>query len=240
MGALEPAAAIEYGAILSLSPAAPITARDLGALRSALSTWVAEPTPPSTNSVFAVHNGLHGQLRLYLLGLVSVRIGDTTAAKQYADSLATAPGDSMRTLIAGNLARAIRARVIRRRGDPRAALAELGQPWIDPRTHRSHYSSILAQVADRYLMAELLQESGRLAEAAQVYSSVGDYSLDGLPYMPLTHLRRGDVYLQMGDRVRAADHYARFVQAWKECDPDLRPLRAAAEKKLAQLRSSRG
>jgi hypothetical protein len=89
-------------------------------------------------------------------------------------------------------------------------------------------------------MAELLQESGRLAEAAQVYSSVGDYSLDGLPYMPLTHLRRGDVYLQMGDRVRAADHYARFVQAWKECDPDLRPLRAAAEKKLAQLRSSRG
>lgn len=236
MGALEPAVAIEYGALLSLSPSSPMQTRDIAALRSALASWNAGPTPPSVNAVFAVHNGTHPQLRLYLLGLVSTRLADTSAALRYADSLATMPGDSTKTLLSGNLARAIRARVIHRRGDVNGALAALGQPWIDPRTHRSHYSSMLAQVADRYFMAELLREAGRFGEALDAYSAVGDYSLDGLMYMPLSHLKRGDIHLRLGDRKKAAEHYARFVHLWKDCDPSLRPQRLAAERRLAQLR----
>jgi DNA-binding SARP family transcriptional activator/tetratricopeptide (TPR) repeat protein len=236
MGTLEPAAATEYGAILSLSPGATTTPRDLGALRSALTSWDAAPTPPSASPVFGIHNGFHSQLRLYLLGLVSDRMGDTTAAKNYADSLATFPGDTLKVLLAGNLAHAVRARVIARRGNVAAALAELGHPWIDPRTHRSHYSSILAQVADRYFMAELLQRTGRFGEALEAYSAVSDYSLDGLMYLPMSHLRRGDIYLQMGDRARAVEHYAKFVALSKDCEPELVPLRNAAEKKIAALR----
>ena len=235
MAAIEPAAAIEYGAILSLAPGIVMSAQDLIALRSALRSWHAGPTPPSPSPVFGIHNDFHSQLRLYLLGLVSARLGDNTSALLYADSLSAMPADTLKTLIAGNLAHAVRARVLARRGDVNGALAELGQPWIDPRTHRSHYSSILAQVADRYFRAELLQRAGRFSEALDAYSSVSDYSLDGLMYLPMSHLHRGDIYLQMGNRDLARFHYARFITLWKDCDPELQPLRNAASKKLGEI-----
>ena len=237
MAALEPAAAIEYGAIYSLSPAARATTRDLTALRSALAGWDAKPTPPSTNTVFAVHNGRHETLRLYLLGLVNTRLGDTAAATRYADSLDAVQGDSIHVMLAANLARAVRARVVYARGDVNGALTELGQPWVDPLSHRTHYSAIFSQVADRYFMAELLEKSGRLGEAVRAYSAVGDYSTDGLAYLPMSHLRRGDIYLKMGDHARASLHYSRFVELWKDCDPNLKQLRDAAQAKVAQLRA---
>jgi predicted negative regulator of RcsB-dependent stress response len=55
-------------------------------------------------------------------------------------------------------------------------------------------------------------------------------------YLPMSHLRRGDIYLQMGDRARAVEHYAKFVTLSKDCEPELVPLRNAAEKKIAALR----
>jgi DNA-binding SARP family transcriptional activator/tetratricopeptide (TPR) repeat protein len=235
MASLEPAAAIEYGALYTLSPSARATSRDLVALRAALAGWDAAPTPPSANVVFGLHNGKHETLRLYLLGLVSSRLADTASALEYADSLARVGGDSIHSIVASNLARAVRARVTYARGDTNGALRELGQPWIDPRTQRTHYSAIFAQVADRYFMAELLEKSGQLGEAIRAYSSVGDYSTDGLIYMPMSHLRRADIYLRMGDRERAASHYAKFADAMKDCDPALRQLRNAAVAKVTQL-----
>ena len=235
MGALEPAAATEYGALLSVAPFLPPDRDALIALRSALSGWNAAPTPPSSNSVFAVHDGMHPQLRYYLLGLVSERLGDTTAALRYADSLTSAPPDSARPLLARNLARGVRARVIRTRGSSSAALAELGEPWLDPRTHGSHRSSIFSQVAERYLRAELLRESGRIVEAIDAYGAVADYSVDGLMYSGPAHLRRAEMYEQMGDRAKAAQHLRRFIDTWRDCDPALRPMRESAERRLAQL-----
>ena len=239
MAALEPAAAIEYGAVYTLSPAARATVRDLIALRAALAGWDAKPTPPSSNSVFGIHNGRHETLRLYLLGLVSARLSDTASASRYADSLSAITGDSVHALLAQNLSKAVRARVLHARGDVQGAIEQLGQPWIDPRTHRAHYSPIFAQVADRFFLAELLEKAGRYGESLAAYSSVGDYSTDGLVYMPTTHLRRGDIYMKMGERERAAEHYARFVELWKDCDPNLRQLRTAAEAKVTQLRGAR-
>ena len=237
MAAIEPAAAIEYGALLGLSPAASASPDDLRSLRSALQAWNAAPTPNSASPVFGIHNGFHSQLRLYLLGLVSVRLNDQSMALAYADSIAAMPADTIKTLLGQNLAHAIRARVLAQRGDVNGALSELGQPWIDPRTHRSHYSSILAQVTDRYFRAELLQKAGRLAEAIDAYSAVSDYSLDGLMYLPLSSLRRGDIYLQMGNRPEAIRNYQRFIDLYKDCDNQLKPLRDAVVRKAAQLRN---
>ena len=235
MGSFEPAAATEYGALLSIAPFLPLDRDGLTALRSALVGWDAGPTPPSSNSVFAVHDGLHGQLRYYLLGLVSARLGDTTAALRYADSLVAMQGDSTKSMLARNLARGVRARVIRQRGDAASALEELGQPWLDPRTHSSHRSSIFSQVADRYLRAELLHEVGRFAEAINAYSAVADYSVDGLMFSGPSHLRRAEAYMKLGDRTKAAAHLRRFIDIWRDCDPSLKPMRDAADKQLAQL-----
>jgi hypothetical protein len=43
------------------------------------------------------------------------------------------------------------------------------------------------------------------------------------------------LYEQRGDRERARHHYARFVELWKECDPELRPMVIEVQHKLPGL-----
>ena len=53
--------------------------------------------------------------------------------------------------------------------------------------------------------------------------------------LALAHRRLGELYEQRGDRERARDHYARFVELWRECDPELRPAVIEVKKRLRQL-----
>jgi hypothetical protein len=42
------------------------------------------------------------------------------------------------------------------------------------------------------------------------------------------------------DTKKAMYHYGRFVELWKDCDPELRPLVDAAAERLGQLESIAG
>ena len=57
---------------------------------------------------------------------------------------------------------------------------------------------------------------------------------DGTQLAP-AHKRLGELYEQRGDRERARDHYARFVELWKDCDPELRPAVNEVKQRLTQL-----
>jgi eukaryotic-like serine/threonine-protein kinase len=49
------------------------------------------------------------------------------------------------------------------------------------------------------------------------------------------HERLGALYDQLGDRPRAAQHYARFVELWQNADPELQPRVQAAQSALVRL-----
>jgi eukaryotic-like serine/threonine-protein kinase len=55
---------------------------------------------------------------------------------------------------------------------------------------------------------------------------------DGTQLAP-AHKRLGELYEQRGDRKRARHHYARFVELWRECDPELRPAVIEVQQKLS-------
>jgi tetratricopeptide (TPR) repeat protein/tRNA A-37 threonylcarbamoyl transferase component Bud32 len=57
---------------------------------------------------------------------------------------------------------------------------------------------------------------------------------DGTQLAP-AHKRLGELYEQRGDRVRARNHYNRFVELWQECDPELRPAVLEVKQRLLQL-----
>ena len=42
------------------------------------------------------------------------------------------------------------------------------------------------------------------------------------------------IYERLGDQEAAAHHYARVIDLWKDCDPELRPLVEAAERALGR------
>jgi tetratricopeptide (TPR) repeat protein/tRNA A-37 threonylcarbamoyl transferase component Bud32 len=54
-------------------------------------------------------------------------------------------------------------------------------------------------------------------------------------WRPQAYLRLGELYEEKGDRGRAASYYRRFVDVWKDADPELQPQVNAARRRLAAL-----
>ncbi len=59
----------------------------------------------------------------------------------------------------------------------------------------------------------------------------------GFAYAPLGLLESARIYEKLGRRDEAIRDYERFVELWKDCDPELRPQRAEAEARLEALRN---
>jgi hypothetical protein len=68
-------------------------------------------------------------------------------------------------------------------------------------------------------------------EALQAYRGIADQLFhSGAP----AHLRLAEIYEGQGEREKAAEHYARFAELWKDCDPELRPLVEEARRRMAK------
>jgi len=59
-------------------------------------------------------------------------------------------------------------------------------------------------------------------------------------WLPRIYQRLGELYEQRGDRAKAMDYYGRFVDLWKDCDPELRPAVARARAALKRLSAEEG
>jgi tetratricopeptide (TPR) repeat protein len=56
----------------------------------------------------------------------------------------------------------------------------------------------------------------------------------------LTLERLGQLYDERGDWEKAAEYYARFVELWKDADPELQPRVEAAQQRLDEIFAARG
>lgn len=64
------------------------------------------------------------------------------------------------------------------------------------------------------------------------------FSLEVLPRDLPAYLRRlGELYEQKGNRAKAVEYYSRFVELWKNADPELQPRVAEIRARVARLRS---
>jgi tetratricopeptide (TPR) repeat protein len=65
-------------------------------------------------------------------------------------------------------------------------------------------------------------------------STLGRLGTDGF-FLAASYKRLGELWEAKGDRVKAAHYYAKFVDLWKDADPDLQPKVAEVRKRLARL-----
>ena len=56
-----------------------------------------------------------------------------------------------------------------------------------------------------------------------------------LPWYPLVLRRLGELYAARGERQRAADYYTKFIDLWRDADPELQPQVRAARAARARL-----
>ena len=230
---MEPDWPIEARALFAANAIVPVAAAELTALRDSIARGTPHAVP--AGSVFAYHTTLHPQMRSYLLGLLSVRLGEPARAAQYAaelERLSDTPSDSG---FGRAFAYVVRAEIARAAGDTETAL-QLVSRYPFNRAPPLDMQIFFASAHPRFLRAELLYALGRDQEALQWFGSFPEPSARDLMYLAPAHLRRGEIYERLGNRPSAIAYYSRFIQLWKDCDPELRPLVARAELAVARLK----
>ena len=229
--------ALEYGTLLELAPIVAAPRATLEAAQRALERLHVSAIPATTQLTvfFSAHDGFHGLLRAYLVGLISARLGDAATAGRYAATLAQETGPPTAAALPRDLGLEIRAEVARREGARARALALLrqttGETWYE-----YHFNSpMFSQSRARYVRAELEAAEGDARRAIALFSGFEGFSAYDLIYAGPAHLRRGALYERLGDRPAAAVHYARFVQLFQDCDPEFRSLVDSARAGLARV-----
>jgi tetratricopeptide (TPR) repeat protein len=75
----------------------------------------------------------------------------------------------------------------------------------------------------------------------ELEAAVSDPYMDRLDIDPTilagSHKRLGELYDAKGDRDRAISHLSKFIELWKNADPDLQPAVSDAKRRLAKLQA---
>jgi tetratricopeptide (TPR) repeat protein len=57
-------------------------------------------------------------------------------------------------------------------------------------------------------------------------------------YLAGTYKRLGELYEAQGERAKAGSMYAKFVELWRDADPEVQPKVSEARERLARLRAA--
>jgi tetratricopeptide (TPR) repeat protein len=227
-------AALELRSLLVVLPILPVSRAALEDVRAARERWQPGGYQSADDIHWKTHLGLHPALRLYELGLVSARLGDTLAVLAYVRRLEPAPNDSLggdtRRVARETFAHSLRARVADARGRTQEALTELERadwPRIAP--------SFMSEALDRDYRADLLQRLGRLDDARGWYRSIAQRATYELPYLAPSRLQLARLAESERAPDLAARHYRAFLRTWHSPDPDLAPQVHTAQQRLSAL-----
>jgi len=234
--ALDPDVATEARALLAALPFGPDGAVGGRAAEAALQSSDGVTTTRPRYPWLAVYDGLHGILREYLLGLLALRRGDAVATRQRAaalDAQGQGQGGEARELARG-LAESLRGHMAAGGGDATEALARFDAARLQV-SEGLLESQIGSQAFERWARAELLFRTGRLSEALPWYATLAETSIDGLIYLAPAESRQAEISERLGDPAGAIAHYRRFLELWREADPELAPWVAHAQSRLQAL-----
>jgi tetratricopeptide (TPR) repeat protein len=143
--------------------------------------------------------------------------------------------------VAQDHAHGLRAHIAWALGSPEEALDEFQKverdgPWLEGRPY--WFSPFLYQSYERFITARALQELGRNDEALAWYDSfsafLGYHFIFKAPFL----FNRAEIYESLGQPEKAIEHYSRFIDLWKDCDPALRPRVEEAKRRLARVREA--
>jgi DNA-binding SARP family transcriptional activator len=221
----------EIGRAAACDPGAALELRALLASQSFLTLGrTAEPADLARSLGLAPDSIVPPFERTYYAGLVAIDAGDTLITAGASRALLAAADSTSAGDLARTFGRSLRARLLLTAGRPVEALAELeGAGW--ERTARLS----VAEVSDRFLRAELLHQLGRDDEAIGWYRSIAERASYELMYVAPAERQLGAIYAARGNRAAAREHYGRFIDLWRNADPELQPVVAEAERALAAV-----
>jgi tetratricopeptide (TPR) repeat protein len=219
--------ALELRSLFAAFSFLPMPREEIVEARETVRGWTPAADPPDQAEHTQAHVGVHPFLRLHRLGMLDIRLGDTVGALHEARALDLAAA-SPNGRFARTLALSIRAHVAAAGGRTREALADLDRAGWEAAA-----SVFAAEAYDRYFRAELLASAGREDEALGWLRSIAERAAYELVYLAPAHLRQAEIYDHRGDKSQAAHHYRKFIELWRDADPELQGQVEQARKRLA-------
>lgn len=221
-------AALELRAVYDALPFIRVSRSDLKALLRELVEWKPSSRPAAAHEESGL--AVPGHVRLYGIGLISLRVGDTVQTHQAALALSRQSDRTPAGEVAWSFSRSLKARLALERRSPLQALAALEDAHWERTGGRS-----VAEASDRFLRAELLRQVGRDDEAIGWYRSIAERSSYELVYLAPAQLRLAQIYDARGDLEEARGYYRRFRELWRDPEPELRAMTAEADRRLKWL-----
>ena len=211
---------------------------DLESIRSELAAW--NPAAVEPNAELSAR--LQQHLRLYLLGLLSARLGDQPSAARFASEIERTEAPQEARDVVRALAQTVRADVAAQGG--RAASTrpvdqgEIPLELVSVRLFANIREYTLEHA--RYLRALQLRARGQHSEALRWIETSFQGSPSEIVFLAPMHLLRADIYEQLGDHQKAIEHYRHFVSLWRDCDPALQPRVEQVKAAIARLEGRPG
>ena len=164
---------VEMRALFAALPFGDASEAEIRQAHAALDALAAIEPALSSFAIFAMHQDLHPAIRLYLLGLLELKLGDLSAAAERVEALAEleAGGPLVR-----NFTVELDAAVARARGRPEEALARLERARPELWFQLTVASPFFTLASQRFLRASLLEQVGRNKEAENWYRSIAERS----------------------------------------------------------------
>ena len=85
---------------------------------------------------------------------------------------------------------------------------------------------------------------GQVDSALAVYEDYASrpmyYTIGQEVDLPRVLVRLGELYETKGDKTKALEYYGKFVDLWKDADPELQPRVAEIRKRIGQLAGEPG
>jgi class 3 adenylate cyclase/tetratricopeptide (TPR) repeat protein len=230
----------EYRALLSAAPFLSLSKLELEKIRDEVIHWSPSAKPASeSEDWFTPHEGLHAEIRLYVLGLLSVRLGDREGAVRTVAELERPTELPKVAAVRRAFAGSLKAQTEYLAGNATEALSTVEQSRLEIAWEAPFRSAFFSRAYERYLHAELLHAVGRDQDAMPWYRSLEESMIYDRAYLAPSHLRRAEIYEKLGDRDKAVFHYSRFLETWKDCDAELRGRVTEAAARLERLKSSK-
>jgi tetratricopeptide (TPR) repeat protein len=205
---------------------------DIRSIRDAVEGW--SPGHDASKPLQEWIRPVAPHLRLYLLGLLSARLGDGPEALRLASALETHPAPPASRGVVRSLARTIRADVAAGSGRTNEGLTLLeGVRGEIP----FELLGLLAFSEEhaRYLRSRLLFLAGRDEEALRLIENAFAGTPAEMYYRAPGHLLQAEIHQRLGNRDAAAEQYSRFIALWRSCDEPLRPAVEGAKAQLARM-----
>lgn len=224
--AVDSVTAIEFGALLALVPFAPVEKEELMEIQRRFLGFVPSDSLPSgeSSAMLQPHQHLHQLIRLYLLGAVSARVGDTVTAHQAARDLDAWMASELQGSLPTDFAALVRSHIAESEGRLDDALALIETTRTEVWYIRAVSSPIVAQTLERFRRAGLLVHAGREQEALRWLQTIHLISGGESLYKAEAARQMGLMYERLGDTTTAHLQYRQFLQAWSQADPVFHPV----------------